>query len=222
MPRPRVTMRLLRVLTLTARASSDIVGLMFAGILRRRGIHPLPFRLPTLATLFALVLMLTGCAGVTAANAQEETEWRGGRGGKEAFSAVVARTPEAWRALWQGIRRPPPVEFDASRDIAAALFLGQRRSGGYGITIESVERRGAFIVVRFQEIRPAPDAMVTMALTSPYLVRLLPNTELAIAFERADVVDGGLLLPESEARVLEGRLETLRDELERLRVEDGD
>ncbi len=74
--------------------------------------------------------MLAGCAGVTAANAQEETEWRGSRGGKDAFSVIVAHSPEAWRALWDGIGRPPPVEFDASRDIAVALFLGQRRSGG--------------------------------------------------------------------------------------------
>ncbi len=202
----------LLVLTLTAPPASDIVGAMI------RTHSPLSVS----AALLAIVLLVAGCASVTAASAQEETEWRGSRGGKETFSAVVARTPEAWRDLWQGIRRPPPVEYDASRDLAAALFLGQRRSGGYGITIESVERRGAFMVVRFQEIRPAPDAMVTMALTSPYLVRLIPKTELAIAFERADAVDGGLLLPESEARVLENRLQILRDELERLRANDGD
>ena len=195
---------------------------MFAGFLRWRGIHPLRCRVPTLATLFAVFLLLAGCGGVTAANAQEETEWRGSRGGKEAFSVVVARTPEAWRALWEGIGQPPPVEFDATRNIAAALFLGQRRTGGYGIAIESVGRRGAFMVVRFQEIRPAPDAMVTMALTSPYLVRLIPKTELAIAFESADAADGGLFVPGSEARVLEDRLQILRDELERLRVNDGD
>ena len=187
----------------------------------------------------AIFLLLAGCGGVTAANAQEETEWRGSRGGKEAFTVVVARTPSAWRALWDGIGRPPPVEFDASRGIAAAVFLGQRRTGGYAIAIESVERRGAFMVVRFQEVRPAPDAMVTMALTSPYLIRMIPKTELPIAFERADAVDGGLLVPDSEARVLEDlialtereadatnrlledRLQILRKELERLRVEDG-
>lgn len=135
---------------------------------------------------------------------------------------VVARTPSAWRALWDGIGRPPPVEFDASRGIAAAVFLGQRRTGGYGITIESLERRGAFMVVRFKEVRPAPDAMVTQALTSPYLVRLIPKSELPIAFERADAVGGGLFVPDPEARVLEDRLENLRKELERLRAEDGD
>ncbi len=156
---------------------------------------------------------------------------------------VVARTPFAWRALWEGIGRPPPVEFDASREIAAAVFLGRRRTGGYGITIDSVERRGAFMVVRFQEVRPAPDAMVTQALTSPYLIRMMPKTEFPIALERADAEDGGLFVPDSEVGVLrdfialtereareadatnqllEDRLQILRDELERLRAEDGD
>ncbi len=77
------------------------------------------------------------------------------------------------------------------------------------------------MVVRFREIRPAPDAMVTMALTSPYLVRLLPKTEFPIAFERADAADSGLFVPASEARVLEDRLESLRDQLKRLRAGDG-
>lgn len=212
-------MRRLRVLTLTATASSDIVEPMVATVPNCHGNHPLPLRASLPATLFAVFLLLAGCAGVTAANAQEETEWRGSRGGKESFSVVVARTPEAWRALWEGIGQPPPVEFDANRNVATALFLGQRRTGGYGISIESVERRGAFMVVRFQEIRPAPDAMVTMALTSPYLVRLIPKTELAIAFEPADTAGGGLFVPDSEARVLEDRLDSLRDELERLRRE---
>lgn len=186
---------------------------------------------------------MAGCGGVTVANAQEETEWRGGQGGKEVFSVVVARNPAAWNALWAGIGRPPPAEFDASREIAAALFLGRRRTGGYGITIESVRRRGAFMVVRFQEVRPAPDAMVTQALTSPYLVRLIPKTEFPIAVERADAADDGLFVPESEARVLEDfialtereareadttirlledRLQSLRNALERLRAEEGE
>lgn len=153
---------------------------------------------------------------------------------------VVARTPFAWRALWEGIGRPPPVEFDASRGIAAAVFLGLRRTGGYGLTIESVERRGAFMVVRIVEVRPAPDAMVTQALTSPYLIRMIPKTEFPVAVERADAADGGLFVPDSEVRVLrdfialtereareadttnrllEDRLQILRGELERLRPE---
>jgi hypothetical protein len=156
---------------------------------------------------------------------------------------VVARTPFQWRALWEGIGQAPPADFDAERRIAAALFLGQRRTGGYGITIESVQRRGAFMVVRFLEARPAPDAMVTQALTSPYLVRIIPKTEFPIAVERADAAEGGLIVPASEAQVLEDfiavterearesnatnqlledRLKSLREELERLRAADGD
>ncbi len=213
---------------------------MIRAYFRGRWVHRPRLRVPAAATLLTVFLLVAGCGGVTAANAQEETEWRGSQGGKEAFSVVVARTAFAWRALWEGNGRTPPAEFDASRTIAAALFLGQRRTGGFGITIESIRRRGAFMVVRFEEIRPAPDAMVSQALTSPYLVRLIPKTEVPIAFERVGG-DGGLIVPQSEARVLEDfivltereareadttiqlledRLQSLRKELERLRADE--
>lgn len=180
----------------------------------------LPARIPVTATLLAVVLLLAGCTGVSVANAQEDTEWRGSRGGKQTFSVVVARAPLAWSNLWASIGQDPPAEFDADRQIAVALFLGQRRTGGYGITIGSVARRGAFMVVRFEEVRPAPDAMVSQALTSPYLVRMISKTEFPIAIERADAAEGGLIVPASEARVLEDRLKSLRNELERLRAEE--
>ncbi len=157
------------------------------------------------AALFTLFLLVAGCAGVPAANAGEETEWRGSRGGKAAFSVIVARTPSGWDALWNGIGRPPPARFDASREIATAVFLGLRRTGGFGVTIESFERKGGFMVVRFQEIRPAADAMVTQALTSPYVVRLLPKTGLPIAFERVGDAGDVLFVPGSEAQVLGDR-----------------
>ena len=155
------------------------------------------------AAVLAILLLVAGCAGVPAANAQEDTEWRGSRGGKVAFSVVVARTASVWWDLWDGIGRPPPQELDANREIAVAIFLGQRRTGGFGVTIESVELRDGFMVVRFQETRPGADSMVSQALTSPYLVRLIPKTDFPVAFESADALGQLLFDPESEAQLLE-------------------
>lgn len=186
------------------RATSVGNNIDAAGRLGHRGFMTLlSARASVSAALVALFLLLAGCAGVPAATIQQETEWRGSRGGKAAFSVVVARTSSAWDTLWDGIGSPPPREIDSNLEIAVAIFLGQRRTGGYGVTTESVERRDGFMVVRFQETRPAPDAMVTMALTSPYLVRLIPKTDLPIAFESADAIGKLLFDPQSETQLLE-------------------
>ena len=169
----------------------------------------------------------------------EQSEWRGSQGGKDEFTVIVARTPFAWRALWDGIGEAAPVALETDGPMALAVFLGRRRTGGFGVLIESLERRGAFMVATVKEIRPAPDAMVTQALTSPYLVRLIARTEFPVAVERLEGADEGLFVPASEARVLEdlialtereareadttirlleARLESLRAVLERLRA----
>jgi len=139
------------------------------------------------------------------ANAQQETEWRGSQGGKEAFTVIVVRTPAAWNDLWAGIGEAAPAAFETDGPIAVAIFLGRRRTGGYGVTIESVERRGAVMVATVKEIRPAADAMVTQALTSPYLVRLIARTELPVGVARPGGEDADLFVPPSEARILEDR-----------------
>jgi hypothetical protein len=59
-------------------------------------------------------------------------------------------------------------------DILNANFLllnmGEKLSGGYSISIDKVEETGKNIIVTIKEKGPAPDAIVTTALTNPYTV----------------------------------------------------
>jgi PrcB C-terminal len=89
----------------------------------------------------------------------------------ETFVAVV-RDAETYAALRKLNEKLPQLEaaFFESQLVVAA-FLGQRRTGGYGVEIAR-EGEGA---LRVSELRPPKDAMLTMALTAPYRIVSLPH-----------------------------------------------
>jgi hypothetical protein len=69
--------------------------------------------------------------------------------------------------------------------MVAAVFLGARPTGGYGVEITGTRRDGDTLVVEFVERRPGPDAIVTQALTAPYHIVTLPRHEGAVVFRSA-------------------------------------
>jgi hypothetical protein len=64
----------------------------------------------------------------------------------------------------------PPVDF--AKEGVLAVYMGQRRTGGYRLVLHEPEvvvaDRVATVVVRFEE--PSPGMMVTQVLTSPCLL----------------------------------------------------
>ncbi|HYY42147.1 MAG TPA: protease complex subunit PrcB family protein, partial [Pyrinomonadaceae bacterium] len=84
---------------------------------------------------------------------------------------LVARDADTYAALRELVKDlpdEPPAFFKANAVVAA--FLGQRRSGGYGVEIKQTGRGQLSI----NEHAPPKDAMVTMALTAPFRVVALP------------------------------------------------
>ena len=71
------------------------------------------------------------------------------------------------------------VGLDATRAewIGAALgfFLGPRDTAGYGVAIDSVQQKGADLIVGYRESVPGPAQAVAQMRTSPYAIRLLPS-----------------------------------------------
>jgi hypothetical protein len=59
------------------------------------------------------------------------------------------------------------------------IALGERRTGGYHISLEGVEQSGERILVSCSEIKPADSEMVTQVLTYPWIV-LKVHSELPI------------------------------------------
>jgi hypothetical protein len=89
------------------------------------------------------------------------------------------------------LQQPPLPRVDFQRETLVAIFLGQRSSGGYGVTVRrvSVEGNDLYLDSEFRE--PAAGAITTQALTSPWtLVRVLRGG-FEVAWVR-DVADGTL------------------------------
>ena len=89
------------------------------------------------------------------------------------------------------LQQPALPQVDFQRETLVAIFLGQRNSGGYGVTVRrvAVEGNDLYLDTEFRE--PAAGAITTQALTSPWtLVRVLRGG-FEVAWIR-DVADGNL------------------------------
>ncbi|MGH9941281.1 MAG: protease complex subunit PrcB family protein [Pyrinomonadaceae bacterium] len=115
---------------------------------------------------------------------------RGNYGDTEEPFVFVARDAETYAALREMLKQLPAqsAEFFQTRAVVAA-FLGQRRSGGYAVEIERAAQsspgRASFRII---ERAPARDAIVTMALTAPHIVAVVPaawDESLELALDSA-------------------------------------
>lgn len=99
--------------------------------------------------------------------------------GFEERSFLLVRDEAALRELWNRahgsqLQVPPVPEVEFRRETVVALFLGTKPTGGYGIEVEDVALEEGDLFLDARIIEPAPDAITTQALTSPWLmVRVL-------------------------------------------------
>jgi hypothetical protein len=98
-------------------------------------------------------------------------------------SVVLVSTPEGWRSAFPAElgteeTAAPPANF--AREVVVVVGMGQRPTGGYAVELKEtkgVVKDGiAAIQVVFRS--PAPDAMVTQALTRPCLAVRLPRKDV--------------------------------------------
>jgi hypothetical protein len=98
---------------------------------------------------------------------------------------AVARDAETYAELRGLDDKLPALSADAfDRSAVVAAFLGQRRTGGYGVEIT----RAADGTVRVAEKRPPEGAMTTQALTTPYKIVSIPvenETPLKLDVDKA-------------------------------------
>lgn len=107
---------------------------------------------------------------------------KGSHSGKEEASELLITNYNDLKALYEelNLQDVPQVNFNANN--VAALFMGQQRNGGYSITVKKVVYAGndtATAVIMADTTKPEKGEMVTMALTSPYCIALIPKTEKA-------------------------------------------
>jgi hypothetical protein len=141
---------------------------------------------------FLLALLLAGCSASTRLEA--ETIARGSNSGIRGQVALLITAPEAWASHWRRhatifVPPPSPPPFDFAKGSLVAIHLGERRTGGYSVTVTEIRQKGKELTVTAVERRPPPGAIVTMALTQPYqIVRIPPvkaGTRLRVDWQAA-------------------------------------
>ena len=116
---------------------------------------------------------------------------RGDYAAIEEAGCLVVRSQAEFADLWNRIHEnvsaePPLPDVDFSRQLVLAAFQGQQPSGGHSIAIDRVVDHGDRLTVLAAKTVPAADAMVTMALTSPYHLVAVDLADGRAAFVRVE------------------------------------
>lgn len=107
----------------------------------------------------------------------------------EGASAFIASNQSQLQSIWRlatGNQIPQPatpsVDFNLNRVVA--FFWGQKPTGGYGVQYISSQLSGSTLRVTLRLVSPAPGAILTQALTSPFVMLEVPGR-----FTRVEFVD---------------------------------
>jgi hypothetical protein len=91
----------------------------------------------------------------------------------------------AWAKLWAdhfgADAAAPPVDF--GKQMAVAIFMGKKPTGGYLVWIPSVLQVDAHLLVNDRTRAPQPGEVVSLAATSPYYIAIIPVSTLPITFK---------------------------------------
>jgi hypothetical protein len=91
------------------------------------------------------------------------------------YHSDSAEDVEAFKEKYLKLTNEIAPEFEGTIIIAT---MGEKRSGGYSIEVESVVDSGRYIEVTLQT--KTPTGLVTMGLTNPYIVLYLPDSHKEI------------------------------------------
>lgn len=111
----------------------------------------------------------------------------------EQYSGIEARTRRAirtegeWAAFWAEVyegRSPPPArpDIDFGDEVVIVAAMGQRRTGGHAIEVDRVYQTPAGLVAEVVETSPAPDCVLSQAITAPVHAVRVPVTGRQVRF----------------------------------------
>ncbi|MCC5604525.1 protease complex subunit PrcB family protein [Nostoc favosum] len=111
---------------------------------------------------------------------------RGANSSYQTASQMVIDNPKEWADIWQqhasDIIPPPPIpKVDFTTNLVAAVFMGEKRTGGYSVEILSVETKSsekenlASLVITVAYRQPKPGDIVPEVITHPYQIITIPQ-----------------------------------------------
>ncbi len=128
-------------------------------------------------TVVLMLVLAVGCAGGDRSNETREApetlrvvQISSEAPGQGPRGPLVILSPSA-----AGLERETgaPVPSDAEQGTYLAAYWGEKPTGGYSLSARSARLEGDRVTVRLALEEPPPDAIVTQALTYPYIVAVV-------------------------------------------------
>ncbi len=95
---------------------------------------------------------------------------------------VIDNTLE-WETFWWDMdttQSLPDINF--SESLVLAMFMGERSSGGYSISVNKIIETESALEVFVREVSPGQRCLVTLALTQPYTIVVVEKTGKDVHF----------------------------------------
>jgi len=98
-------------------------------------------------------------------------------GGREKAANVLVKSQEELNTLYTelNISDVPTIDFTAHNVVA--LFMGQKNTGGFSISVGKVILEGETNTATVQIVETAPQDMATMAITQPYCIATISKSK---------------------------------------------
>ena len=131
--------------------------------------------------LSCIAFILQQCARRPASLAEIEpvSFLNGQLSGIESSKNILVTNERDWEQLWikmhaNEIPVPPVPPIQFSDSFIIATFQGNRSTGGYSSRIYRMENKSGFLDVYIRETVPGKNCMVTMGITQPYDMVMVP------------------------------------------------
>lgn len=113
---------------------------------------------------------------------------RGNYSGIQDKTFVTVSSSDELKNLWSKVfssRSPVPEipSIDFEQEMVIGLFMGTFSTGGYSVFVEEVTETPEELRVRYRFKTPERDEMVTMALSQPFQLLIIPRTSKNISFQ---------------------------------------
>jgi len=122
-----------------------------------------------------LCLILLYGPALMAQTPEETPEWRGVFCPQKTYLAQAVTEKGAWERLWQTSMGEKAPALDFSKYVAAAIFLGEKPTGGYWIEFGAPRVTGGKMVISFKVHSPQPGQFVAQMLTQPFYLKAFPR-----------------------------------------------
>ena len=113
--------------------------------------------------------------------------WTGSNSSEAKPREVVVRTADEWKGIWQQVHansKPVPAlpAVDFTKHMVVAAFAGRKNNTGYRIDVARFDRRKDDLVVDLLERTPNPDKLYGQAVTSPFVLAVIPKDAGKVSF----------------------------------------